>query len=331
MMGKYFLFLLLMGTGFTAAASDSLCQNELRFPSMGTIFEIQFIAKCETSNTKWQNGVQDLLKDIESEFSLYQPNSPLSRLNRDGRLDVSSELFRQVLRLSLEQESKTLGKFNITVLPVLNLIQKSFTETGHQPSLRQLTRLKPLLDPKNVLIEGTSIRFRKPGMKLSLDGIVKGYAVDKISGYLRENQVQSFLLNFSGNMKWQGLKPNRENWKIQAWNPVHHTTEQILSPLVGSIASSGPEHNSYSKNSKWHHLIDPQTIRPAVLWAQTTVIGPDATECDVLSTASFMMSQSEMKILIQDYFPTYQIYAVDQQGRFFQVAGRKAKNQHRSS
>ncbi|MGZ5280138.1 MAG: FAD:protein FMN transferase, partial [Pseudobdellovibrionaceae bacterium] len=112
---------------------------------MGTFFEVQYIEDCQIESGNLALEIRAILDVLESEFSLYQAHSPLSRLNQSGELDNSSEVFRQVLRLSLDQEKKTMGKFNIAVLPVLSLVRQSFLRTGKPPPVEALKKLRSLV------------------------------------------------------------------------------------------------------------------------------------------------------------------------------------------
>ena len=137
---------------------------------------------------------------------------------------------------------------------------------------------------------------------------------DKVFEIFNAKSFAGILLNFSGNMKWSGKKADGEAWKIVAWNPVLKKSENIFVPKSGSIASSGPEHNSFSANKKWHHLIDPFSFKPVNYWVQTTVIGKQAEVCDILSTSFFVMKKNKIKKILAN-FPDYQVLVVDANGK----------------
>ena len=114
-------------------------------------------------------------------------------------------------------------------------------------------------------------------------------------------------------MRWKGSPPKKDRWNLQAWNPIKQVGYKIDIPKEGAMASSGPEHNSFDEKYAWHHLISPKTLRPANYRSQTTVVGTSAADCDVLSTATFVSDDAEVRKILTKY-PGYKAYSIDQSG-----------------
>ncbi len=313
---------------------------------MGSFFEIQVITPCHRKiKLEAFVHVQKELDQMESEMSLYQSESPLSQLNRQGFLTgpIPPHL-GIVLKSAIEAFSRTDHFFDISIWPVLSLIQDSFKSKKRPPSTDELEAQRPVLGTDQIQLSEKRIEFRKKGMGITLDGIAKGYAVDVVAKFLDSRGFKNYLLNFSGNMRWKGLglgvNRQRRPWKIKVWNPLNMDTLKLSSPgklpvkftekladeltekltLEGAVASSGGENEFYDGKKQWHHIIDPLTLMPANIWIQTTVLGPRAQECDFLSTATFVMTGEQITKLIGMNFPEYLVVALDQnQGvRIFQ-------------
>jgi thiamine biosynthesis lipoprotein len=295
------------------AGAGELCSFQERVPSMGAVFEIQIRSECGPKQKLW-GQIRDLLSEMENEMSLYQKNSPINELNEKSELRRKTRHLSEVLRFSLAQASATRSQFNVAVLPALKLIEDSFRKSAAPPAPAQLLALKPLMDQQK--IEVAEGRVKMPaGMKITLDGVAKGYAVDEVVALIEQAGVPNYLVNFSGNMRWKGEKEAKTPWKIASWDPVGQKIVSFAAAHSGSVASSGPEHASFSEDRKWHHLIDPESLKPARVWAQTTVRGPSAALCDVLSTATFVMSEAEIRQMIAKNYPGYQVRVVDWRGR----------------
>jgi FAD:protein FMN transferase len=250
---------------------------------MGTFFELQISHACEKPLTPSDLlELQKKLDLIESEMSLYQKNSPINQLNRDGLLKSPPPHLLRVLKKSIEISEKTKGIFDVTV------------------------QNRKAIGWKNIELNEKAIQFKKPGTQITLDGIAKGYAVDVIAEDLITNNITSFLLNFSGNMRWQGRKADNQYWKIQIWNPIKKIAERLALTEFGAIASSSREHNG-------DHIVDPKK-QSGPSWMQTTVVGPSAEICDALSTATFLMSESDIKELLATHFKGYSVYAIQPNG-----------------
>jgi FAD:protein FMN transferase len=145
--------------------------------------------------------------------------------------------------------------------------------------------------------------------------MAKGYAVDKIAEILIQKQITNYLLDFSGNIRLQGRPAQKPKWNVKV-KYSNSTSSNTLTPKPGtylSMASSGYETEHYSENYQWHHLINPITLRPAQNTFkgksvfQTTVIGPDAVVCDILSTATFVAGPVESNKFMAKHYPDYQV------------------------
>jgi thiamine biosynthesis lipoprotein len=308
-------------TAFALASGKAspLCENLRRIPSMGSFFEIQIITPCRNKvRTEDFVYVQKQLDQMESEMSLYQSESALSQLNRQGFLaaPIPAHL-GAVVKSALEIYEQTDHVFDVTIWPVLSLIQSSFKKNKVPPTDFELDVLRPLIGAEKVQFKNSRIEFQKRGMGITLDGIAKGYAVDIVAEFFVSRGFENYLLNFSGNMKWRGQGLNsqgkRKNWKIKIWDPVYKKLINIDKlPAQGAIASSGGANESYDLVKKWHHIIDPKSLKPANNWIQTTVVGPLAKECDVLSTATYIMNDEQIRKIIKKGFPNYRVYVLDQ-------------------
>jgi thiamine biosynthesis lipoprotein len=148
---------------------------------------------------------------------------------------------------------------------------------------------------------------------LSFDGIAKGYAVDLVVQKLPP-AVSSYLLNFSGNMRWHGQKPDGP-WKVAVWNPVKKTIHELPVSNDGAMASSGPENAHFDEKMEWHHIIDPKTLRPPRLYSSVTAVAPTAMEADILSTAFSTKNLAAAQRLRKREFPRVSLWMIDRQGK----------------
>lgn len=274
---------------------------------MGTFLELQFLGACQ--ETKAQSVIlsaKNYLDKLESELSLYQKNSQLSVLNSLGSISDVSDDFLNLLILSFDHNKKTQGVFNIAIYPVLNEIKKSFERLEIPP--RYLKVLKPKIDLTQIEVNNRRVSFKQKGMMLTFDGIAKGYAVDKISEFLLSADIQNYLVNFSGNMKWNGHREDGKLWSIAIWDPIAKKSISIRNTGSGAIASSGVDYSYYSKNKKWHHIINPKTLMPANTNIAATAVGPSATICDILSTSTFIFSDFERETIYSKDYPDYQYW-----------------------
>lgn len=315
------IFIVLLLAASYVGAAEPACEVLQKIPSMGSIFEVQLIRRCPDKDDKeLVLKIKKELDDIESELTLYRDDSPLQRLNSNGVLRGSFVHLEYLLRQSIKAKQDTIGAFDISIYPVLLKIQESFKKNKKPPQLQELDELRDLVDVKAIVLAEKKISLVKKGMKLTLDGIAKGYAVDRIAEIIESAGVRRYLLNFSGNMKWRGLRADGKPWQLARWNPIKAKTEKIKVGPWGAMASSGSEINHYSEDLSWHHIIDPITLRPPRLWSQVTVFfGSDekasAMDCDILSTATYILPAEKIKQILKSSYPLYRVWAVDLRGK----------------
>lgn len=217
---------------------------------------------------------------LEALLSRFRPESELSQLNREGRIEAAPDLLR-VVELALEARERTSGRFDPTVHDAL-------VAAGYDRSF-ELLSTKDAGDGGVHLhhtyvraacgggahIEGREIAL-EPGVKLDLGGIGKGYAVDRAAELL--GRFGPALVNAGGDMACQG-----GFWPVGVEIPDGSLT---IGLERGALATSGSDRRRWAGG---HHLIDPRTSEPAASpFLRVTVAAPTAVEAEVLAKAIFL-------------------------------------------
>jgi len=227
------------------------------------------------------------IERIERLFSTHDEESEISRLNRDGAVRASAEtLFAVEEALRFGRISS--GAFDMTVMPLLDLYRESFSAKGRAPGKDEIERALALVDPGGVIIEGDTISLRR-GMKITLDGIGKGYVIDRAIEVLIDHGIGSALVNAGGDMRCLGEKEGRP-WKIALQNPRdRRECVAVLSLTDRAVATSGDYERYFDPDKKFHHIIDPRTGQSAAELISVTVTAATALEADALATAIFVL------------------------------------------
>ncbi len=123
----------------------------------------------------------DRIDAAESLYSVYRPETELSRLNREaanGPVEVSPELYA-LLRRARELAERTEGAFSPTSGPLVALWRRCRGE-GRLPSDEELAAALDLSDLRNVRFddEQRTIAFTRPGVSLHLNAMGKGAALE---------------------------------------------------------------------------------------------------------------------------------------------------------
>jgi thiamine biosynthesis lipoprotein len=160
----------------------------------------------------------------------------------------------------------------------------------------------------DVVIDEASqtVFLAKKGMSLDVGAIAKGYAAGNAMAAAVEAGMESVLFNMGGNII-SGGKPQdgvRDRWGVGIQDPGLDVSgvANILDTVFAnntSIVSSGGYQRYYVVDGKRHnHVIDPETLMPAVKHAAVTVVHPDSCLADALSTALFIMDEDDGRALV---------------------------------
>ena len=216
------------------------------------------------------------IERLERVFSLYRPESELSRLNRDGVLDHPSQDFRLLLERSLELHQLTEGAFNVAIQPVWRFLARHFSVTQSPPERADLSKLLQSCDAGQVSVSASRIALR-PGMALTFNGIAQGYITDAVADLFRREGLGNMLIAL-GEIR---ALPGR------AWAVAVEGRAESLRLSDGAVAQSAGRGTPFTADGRWHHLIDPASGASANAFAAVTVRAPSATLADALSTALF--------------------------------------------
>jgi len=259
-------------------------------PGMGTFVNITALdSSQDRAEAAIEKGYQEMDRLIPL-FSRFEPSSPVSFLNREGYLKDAPPEVLQVLQASFHYNTISNGAFDITVLPILDLLEQSFASTGQPPSPEEIDRIGTLVGSHHLQIRESSLFFTRPGMGITLDSIAKGFIVDRIMAVLREQEIRHGLVNAGGDIAVLGGKGDNKPWRIAIQDPRHQSQSiDILTLYTGSVATSGSYEVFFDQEKLYHHLISPSLTLPANENISVSVQASSVMEADALATAVFVM------------------------------------------
>ncbi len=260
-----------------------------------------------TDNSEAVNSAKVEIKRLESMFSVTDSASDINKINSSAGtfVKVSDECF-QLIKTAAEISKESNGNFDITVYPSVSLW--GFTSSNYKvPDEDEINDVKKLIGYNKIELDDSNKSVKVPeGTSLDLGGIAKGFIADKTAELLKEQGISSALLNFGGNIRLVGSKPDGENFKIGIKAPFKDGYFAIIKANDITLSTAGGYERYFEKNGKrYHHILDPFTASPAesdVISA--TVLGKEGEVCDALSTAAFVMGGNEISDLAGKY-PDY--------------------------
>lgn len=239
------------------------------------------------------------LHSIESLFSLYNPTSAISHLNRDGTLENPHPEFLKLVRLALDFGEKTNGIFDITVQPLWNWRSKwKSANLNERAELEKSSWDKTLnlVDYRKVAATKSVISFEKPDMAITLNAIAQGYATDEIISLLKRNGLQNALVNI-GEYAALGVAPDGTPWEIE----LAANGEKISLPSDRALAVSSGSGYTFDPDGRFHHIFRPSDGANTRPKSSIIVTSSSATTADALATTFSITSSAERKAILKKF------------------------------
>jgi len=233
-------------------------------------------------------------------MSRFDSDSPVALLNRDGFCNNVPPELSFVIKKSLQYHQISNGLFDITVKPVLDLLVQSFKDRKMLlQNNENISELLELVNAELISLHGNSMSFKKDGMGITLDGIAKGFIVDKAIEKLMKQGIKHALINAGGDIRTIGDKGNNRPWKIAIEDPLKKKNyPDIVAMTNRSIATSGNYEVFFDKEKIFHHIVNPKTGLSPLINASVSVQAPTAIEADALSTTLFTLDPAQGMRLI---------------------------------
>ncbi|WP_412555550.1 FAD:protein FMN transferase [Shimia sp. MIT1388] len=202
----------------------------------------------------------ELIKDVEAAFSLYDPASALSQLNKTKQLKPS-EQFYTLMTLADAAHRATDGLFDPTVQPLWQaLAEGSTTDKDRQAIGWERVAFTP------------SLISLQPEQALTFNGIAQGFATDLVAELLDANRFDTALINIGEYRSTGGA------WRLGLKNAQHGLLGQ-RTLTHGAIATSDTGASPLGARG---HILHPTALPK---WSSVTVEADTAAWADALSTA----------------------------------------------
>jgi thiamine biosynthesis lipoprotein len=298
-MAKHLFFAFGLVSAFTAHyllprvvskdSSDSLARFAFTEPHMGTRFKIIVYAQDEAAAKSAVKAAFQRIADLDAIMSDYRSNSELMRLCQKAGSDqvpVSDDLFR-VLERSQEVAQLSDGAFDVTVGPIVRLWRQA-RRSHEMPDPKELDRARELVGYQNVRLDAKNrtVQLLKPGMRLDLGGIGKGYAADAALKTLKEHGVSQALVAAGGDIAVSGPPPGTDGWTIGI-APLLDPDAKPNRYLIlhdAAVSTSGDSEQYLEINGKrYSHIVDPRTGIGLVDRMSVTVVAPHGLIADPMT------------------------------------------------
>ena len=268
---------------------------------MGTSIHVELWADEAAAGEAAVAAVIASMHDVDAMMSTYKPSSQLSQVNARGAREavkVDRELF-DVMRASLEFSKLTGGAFDVTYASVGHLYDY---RARQRPTDTQISQALPGVNWRNVRLDpaALTVKFDRPGMRIDLGGIAKGYAVDRAIALLQARGIAHAVVSAGGDSRIIGDRFGRP-WIVGIRHPDDPGRLITRIPLVDTAMSTSGDYERYFDENgvRYHHILDPKTGRSASKVRSATILAPTAMQTDGLSKTAFVLGAEEALRIIE--------------------------------
>ena len=284
---------------------------------MGTRVAVQAWADPSTARAAIDAVMADMRRTDEL-MSTYKPWSQLSQVNAhafERPVQVDPDII-DVVSTAIEYSRLGGGAFDITYASVGYLYD--YRRQLH-PTEAQIEANLASVDYRALQVDAVActIRFLRPGMRIDLGGIAKGWAVDRGVGILRRYGIEHGVVNAGGDTAFLGNRRGKP-WVVGVQDPRNPDRVVVRIPLEDEAISTSGDYERYfeADGVRYHHILVPGTGKSPDAVHSVTVVGANATRTDGLTKTVFIMG-AERGLEFIHRLGDVEAVIVDNAGRVF--------------
>jgi FAD:protein FMN transferase len=310
----------LPGGPATARDAEALQWRERTLLGFGTTLWLRAAHADEKRVQFGLDAAVQAIRHVEQQMSLFDDNSALCQLNREGRLDAADPDLLRVLMLAQRVAAGSRGAFDVTMQPLWQTWE-SARQAGVLADGGALRAARQYVNWRALLVDARGVRLQRPGMAVSLNGIAQGYAADLARSRLQAAGIAHALLD-TGEWSALGRGPQARPWRLSVAEPAAAPLRPLGLELVNdgrAVATSSDAHSVFSADRRHHHIIDPRSGYSPTTWSSVTVLARSCALADALTKVLFMATLGQAMAQARRW--GVDVLLVDKTGRWHASAG----------
>jgi len=268
-------------------------------PLMKTSVSVTVIAKSPEQGHRAIDAAFSRMSQSASLLSRFDPESPVFRLNREGRLEHPPAELMTVIKRAQYFSKISDGAFDVTILPVLNYYFSLPTPVDiHTLDKAAIEQRDHRVSYRKLRIATDAVQFSEPGMAVTLDGIAKGHVVDQGMSALRQSGIVRALIDAGGDV--HGITNSGSNpWLIGITDPLDTKRLCAVVPLHnGALTTSGNYEVFFSADRRLFHIINPHTGLSPDHYSSVTTLTQSSMDADALGVTLFSLPLEKVRNLM---------------------------------
>jgi thiamine biosynthesis lipoprotein len=289
---------------------------------MGNSFTITVVAENQKTGYEYINLAVEEIRRIEKLLTTYKADSQTNLINENAGIrpvKIDLEVFDLIER-SIGISGITQGAFDISYGSIDKSLWNFDKSMNRLPDSQTALRMVHLINYRNIILdrENTTVFLKEKGMRIGFGGIGKGYAAEKAKQVLLKHNVQSGIINASGDLCAWGLQPNGQKWTIGVADPDSPNAAFSYMEISNKAVATSGNYEKYVTidGKKYSHTIDPKTGLPITGIKSVTVIASNAEFADAMATPIAVMGIQAGLFLI-DQIPDLYCIIIDESNQIY--------------
>ncbi len=291
----------------TCSDSAATPRTTLHGPTMGT----RWSATCDLPPGANVQALHQALAAavalVDAQMSPWKPDSALVRLNHAPTgtwVDVPAEML-EVLACALDIGRLSQGAFDIGVGALVDAWGFGAARTAPDAAAIHHARSSAHRPAHTVLeLDAANGRVCKHApLRIDLNGIAKGYAVDRMAAALQQHGVHHALAALDGELRALGNQANGSAWPVALEQPAagHRAVHGVIELQDLAVATSGDYRHFWEvQGQRLAHSMDARRQAPVHNGvASMTVLARQCMHADAWATALLVAGPGEGLALAQ--------------------------------
>ena len=293
------IYIFLGSVLLVSCTSNKPIKHVLQGDAFGTTYTIQFYNhadnRADSEDFNIEKGIDSIIHVVNKSVSTYMQNSDISRINRGDTTVVVDAIFREVFRISEAVYTNSKGYFD----PTIGVLRNAYGFGDVKPIVvidaSVLDSLMQFVGFKKVFISKDGKVVKKhPEIYFDFNAVAKGYGIDCLGRYLKENGVENYIIELGGEVLARGKNLSKEKWWTAGVESVGSQLEnrsavEVVQLKNRAMAGSG-NYRKFRVDSltgkKYVHTLNPLTGSAEQSdVTSATVIANTCGEADAYATA----------------------------------------------
>lgn len=267
----------------------------------GSTYSVKYIGLSDALSLSSELDI--FFKDFNQEFSTYQNDSTITKLNlaSAGKKIKVTPRFIEMLELIKKFHLETKGAFDPSIGAVVKL-WGFYGKSPQTPSAISLQKVKKITGMSLFHWDASKLEVWKTEdqAQLDLNAFAPGWAADLVGEKLILKKIVHFMVDIGGEILVKGQK-GKESWIVAVEKPSEQASKniQLVMKIKDlSIATSGNYRNFFRDSGVIRsHLIDPITVQPVTHQVvSASVLASSTVQADVWGTAIMILGSEGLDL-----------------------------------